>query len=247
MEQNKNMNAEGWVDHRLAGLRLPAGWQPDVERAFARFEEQRTRGNSDGRRWTWAATAAAGVLLGLLAFPDARALAQRIWVPCRDACQSLFLNTVGGARLPAVVKTAKDRPAAPEFTLIGADGAEIRLSAYKGKVVLLNFWATWCGPCLAEIPWFVEFQRTHAARGLAVVGISMDEDGWKSVRPFMETQKINYPIAIGDDALAQKFGGIESLPETLLIDRDGRIASRHVGIVAKSDYEKELIQILEEK
>jgi peroxiredoxin len=245
MENNKDID---WVDHRLAGLAPAQGWQPDVERALARFEQQRARRDADGRRWTWAAAAAAAALLGLLAFPDSRALAQRIWVPCRDACESLFLKTVGGARLPAaVVKTAKDRPAAPDFTLTGADGVEIRLSGYKGKVVMLNFWATWCTPCLAEIPWFVEFQRTHAARGLAVVGISMDEDGWKPVRPFMETQKINYPVAIGDDALAQKYGGIESLPETLLIDREGRIASRHVGIVARSDYEKELIQILDEK
>ena len=245
MENNKDMD---WVDQRLAGLGPVAGWQPDVGRALARLEEKRARGSGAGRRWTWAAAATAAALGGMLAFPDSRALAQRIWIPCRDACESLFLKTVGAARLPAaVVKTAKDRQPAPEFILAGADGAEIRLSSYKGKVVMLNFWATWCTPCLAEIPWFVEFQRTHSARGLAVVGISMDEDGWKSVRPFMETQKINYPVAIGDEALAQKYGGIESLPETLLIDREGRIASRHVGIVAKGDYEKELIQILEEK
>jgi hypothetical protein len=72
----------------------------------------------------------------------------------------------------------------------------------------------------------------------------MDEDGWKAVRPYMHAAKIDYQVAIGDDALAQKFGGVESLPETLLIDRDGRIAARHVGIVGKSDYESEIVRIL---
>jgi thiol-disulfide isomerase/thioredoxin len=110
--------------------------------------------------------------------------------------------------------------------------------------VLLNFWATWCGPCKAEIPWFEEFQRNYARQGLSVIGISMDEDGWKVVRPYMESAKINYRIAIGDDALAQKFGGVTSLPETFLVDRNGRIAGRHVGVVSKSDYQSEIVRLL---
>ena len=118
------------------------------------------------------------------------------------------------------------------------------MSDYKGKVVLLNFWATWCPPCKAEIPWFEEFQRTYGAQGLVVVGISMDEDGWRAVRPFLEATRIDYRVAIGDAALAQKYGGVESLPETLLIDRDGKIAARHVGIVSRSDYEIEIGRIL---
>jgi len=133
---------------------------------------------------------------------------------------------------------------APDFSLKDASGADIRLSALKGKVVLLNFWATWCGPCKAEIPWFEEFHNTYTGRGLAVIGISMDEEGWKVVKPYMQSAKMNYPVAIGDEALAQKFGGIDSLPETLIVDRAGKIAFRHVGIVAKADYESEILQLL---
>src|SRR6202161_2807585 len=83
----------------------------------------------------------------------------------------------------AAVKKEKDGNRAPDFTVKDATGASFHLSDYKGKVVLLNFWATWCGPCQIEIPWFMEFNKTYKARGLAVVGVSMDEDGWKSVKP----------------------------------------------------------------
>jgi cytochrome c biogenesis protein CcmG/thiol:disulfide interchange protein DsbE len=147
-------------------------------------------------------------------------------------------------RVPPVAKTEENPRTAADFNLRDATGVDVRLSDYKGKVVLLNFWATWCSPCKAEIPWFENFQRTYANQGFAVIGISMDEDGWKAVRPYMEATRINYRIAIGDNALAQKYGGVESLPETLLIDRDGRIASRHIGIVSKSDYESEIVQLL---
>ena len=133
---------------------------------------------------------------------------------------------------------------APDFILKDASGTDFRLSDYRGRVVLLNFWATWCAPCKAEIPWFEEFQKAYASRGLAVIGISMDEDGWKVVQPYKEATRINYRIAIGDDALTQKYGGVTSLPETFLIDRDGRIAGRHIGIVGKSDYESEIVQLL---
>ena len=134
---------------------------------------------------------------------------------------------------------------APDFVLKDAADATVRLSDYRGKVVLLNFWATWCAPCKAEIPWFEEFQQAYASRGFTVIGISMDEDGWKVVRPYMEAGRINYRIAIGDGALAKKYGGVTSLPETFLIDREGRIAGRHVGIVSKSDYESEIVRLLE--
>ena len=88
---------------------------------------------------------------------------------------------------------------APDFTLSNAKGERLRLSSYKGKVVLLNFRATWCGPCKVEIPWFVEFQKTYQAQGLTVLGVSMDEDGWSVVNPYVASQKVNYPIVLGDE------------------------------------------------
>jgi thiol-disulfide isomerase/thioredoxin len=91
---------------------------------------------------------------------------------------------------------------AADFTRYDAAGNAVRLSGFKGKVVLLNFWATWCGGCKMEIPWFIEFQRTYGNRNFVVLGVSLDEDGWKSVKPFIEQKKIDYPVVIGDDKIA---------------------------------------------
>src|SRR5258708_14060221 len=111
------------------------------------------------------------------------------------------------------------RPAA-DFTLTHSAGSAVKLSAYKGKVVLLDFWATWCGGCKVEIPWYVEFQNKYGHDGLTAIGVSMDDDGWKSVKPFLEEHKLNYPVVIGNQDLAGRYGGTPSLPITLLIDRD---------------------------
>ena len=144
----------------------------------------------------------------------------------------------------AGLKPAKDRKPAPSFTLTDSLGKEVKLSDFKGKVVLLNFWATWCGPCKVEIPWFIEFQQSYKDRGLVVLGVSFDDDGWKSVKPYIEEKKINYRIAIGDELTAQKYGGVESLPTTFMLDQDGRIASTHIGLVSKSDYKSEIETLL---
>ena len=143
------------------------------------------------------------------------------------------------------VKSEKDRKATPDFALKDVTGATVKLSDYKGKVVLLNFWATWCGPCKIEIPWFMDFQKTYKDRDFAVVGVSMDEDGWDSVKPYVEEKKMNYQVVLGNDQVSQLFGSIESLPTTIVIDREGRIASMHIGLVSKSTYQKEIEKLLE--
>jgi len=137
------------------------------------------------------------------------------------------------------------RKPAPNFTLLDSNGAKVTLASFKGKVVLLNFWATWCGPCQVEIPWFIEFNKTYKARGLAVVGVSMDEDGWKSVKPYLATKKIDYPIVVGTEDVAKSYGGVDSLPSTFIIDRDGKIAFSHSGLVGKDTYETEIRGLLE--
>ena len=143
---------------------------------------------------------------------------------------------------PADLTAANSRKPAPDFTLSDSKGASIKLSAYKGRVVVLDFWATWCEGCKVEIPWYMEFQTKYKESGLAVVGVSMDEDGWKSVRPFLAERKINYAVVVGNEALAKLFG-VDALPVTLLIDRNGKIADVRVGMVEKNAFESE-IQVL---
>jgi peroxiredoxin len=158
------------------------------------------------------------------------------------ACLSgtLFLggcNSSKPVKAAGAVKPDKERKSAPDFELKDADGKTVRLSDYKGKVVLLNFWATWCGPCKIEIPWFIEFERKLKDQGFAVIGVSMDEEGWTVVKPFVADLAINYRIVTGNDSLATLYGGVEALPTTFLIDRDGKIASTHVGLAGKDDFE----------
>src|SRR5271155_4161003 len=111
---------------------------------------------------------------------------------------ALVASLLSGCRSSSTVRTASvaDRKAAANFALADANGAPVKLSDYKGKVVLLNFWATWCGPCKVEIPWFIEFEKTYKDRGFATLGVSLDEDGWESVKPYIAQKKINYRVVI---------------------------------------------------
>jgi peroxiredoxin len=143
------------------------------------------------------------------------------------------------------VKDSKNRKAAPEFALKDASGKVVHLADYRGKVVVLDFWATWCGPCGIEIPWFVDFQRKYKDRGFEVLGISMDDDGWKAITPFVAEKKINYRVVLGDDKTGDQYGGVEALPTTFVVDRDGRIASVHVGLANRKDFENAIEKLLD--
>ena len=125
----------------------------------------------------------------------------------------LLLSACSAERpVRAAVKASKDRNQAPDFTLMDVTGKPVKLSDFKGKVVVLNFWATWCGPCKVEIPWFIEFEQKYKDQGLVVLGVSMDEDGWSSVKPYLESSKVNYRVVIGTDRVGETYGGVESLP-----------------------------------
>jgi cytochrome c biogenesis protein CcmG/thiol:disulfide interchange protein DsbE len=149
------------------------------------------------------------------------------------------------ATAPADLTAAKLRKASADFTLRDSRGASIRLSHYKGRVVLLDFWATWCTGCKVEIPWYMEFQSKYKHGGLAVIGVSMDEDGWKSVKPFLKEHPISYSVVVGNTELAKLYG-VDSMPMTLLIDRNGEIAASHVGMVDKDAFEGEIQTLLKE-
>jgi peroxiredoxin len=141
------------------------------------------------------------------------------------------MNVVTGVGVIALLLSGASEPrkAAPDFELKDADGKAIALSAYKGKVVLLDFWATWCHGCETEIPWFMDFASRYRDRGLAVIGAAQDDDGWTSVRPYVTEKKMNYPVVLGTGDLAQRYG-VMNLPVTFLIDRDGRVAFVHAGL-----------------
>jgi peroxiredoxin len=135
---------------------------------------------------------------------------------------------------------------APDFTLNDSSGHPIRLSDFRGKVVLLNFWATWCGPCKVEILLLIEFQRAHRNRDFVILGVSLDEN-WKSVKPFMDEMKMNYRVMIGNAEVAHQYGGPEAIPATLIIDTSGRIAAGHLGICSRNEYEADIQAILNEQ
>jgi cytochrome c biogenesis protein CcmG/thiol:disulfide interchange protein DsbE len=143
---------------------------------------------------------------------------------------------------------AQTRRQAPDFALPDASGKTFRLAAHRGKVVLVDFWATWCGGCKIEIPWFVEFQAKYRRQGLVSVGVAMDDEGWSTVRPYLAQHPIAYPVVIGDLNLLQgAFGLTPALPITLLIDRQGRIAESHVGVVDRIEWEKKIVALLAAK
>jgi cytochrome c biogenesis protein CcmG/thiol:disulfide interchange protein DsbE len=145
------------------------------------------------------------------------------------------------------IKPLAERQAAPSFDLKDANGKSVKLEDFKGRVVLMNFWATWCGPCKAEIPWFQEFDKKYSDRGFSMLGVSMDEDGWKVVNPYVEEHKISYRMVLGNEQLSNIYGGIDALPASFIIDGDGKIASIHHGLVSKETYRKEIEDLLEAK
>ena len=148
-----------------------------------------------------------------------------------------------GATIVTTSQPAQRRPA-PDFNLPQLDGGDLRLSAYRGKVVLLNFWATWCDPCREEIPHFVELQQRYASSGLQIIGVSMD-DSSDPVRPFYQQFHMNYPVVMGTAQTGALYGGILGLPITFLIDRDGHIYAKHIGATSAEVFEKDIRSLLQ--
>lgn len=132
---------------------------------------------------------------------------------------------------------------APSFSAKDLNNNKVELTAYRGKVVLVNFWATWCAPCLVEIPHFAEWQQKYGARGFQVLGVSMD-DSVQPVRSAYEKYRLNYPVVMGDEKLGELYGGILGLPVTLLIDGKGRIRFKHQGNPDLKSMEKEIQDLL---
>ena len=171
------------------------------------------------------------------------------WIPAAIATCSLALLNTGCSPTRSVsaasVKPDSERKTAPDFALKDPDGKIVHLSDYKGKVVILDFWATWCGPCKIEIPWFMDMERKNKDKGFEVLGVAMDDEGWEAVKPFSQQLGINYRLVMGNDQTAQMYGGVDALPTTFLIDRAGKIAAVHVGLASKRDFEDGIAELLQ--
>jgi peroxiredoxin len=141
----------------------------------------------------------------------------------------------------------QDRKSAPNFVLKDATGKTATLKQYQGRIVVLDFWATWCTGCKKEIPWFSEYQKRYGARGLRIVGVAMDDGGWNAVKPFLRDTRVPYRMLLGTEATAAKYE-IQSLPDTFLIDRHGRIAAMYrARLVDRKELETSIEAVLSEK
>ncbi len=135
---------------------------------------------------------------------------------------------------------------APDFTLQSLDDKTVRLSDFRGKAVLLNFWATWCAPCKIEMPWFVDLQNRYGAEGLQVVGVAMDDASPNDITKFANALGVNYPILVGKDAVGNAYGGVQFLPSTFYIGRDGKIVAKVFGLKTKNEIEDNIKKALAE-
>jgi cytochrome c biogenesis protein CcmG/thiol:disulfide interchange protein DsbE len=160
-------------------------------------------------------------------------------------------------KFPAAGAGSASAPAkptdAPTISLKDLNDKEVTLQQYKGEVVLVNFWATWCAPCKVEIPWMIEFQKKYSPRGFTILGVSMDEDGKKAIQPFLDKERfdvngqqeaMSYPILVGNDDIAGNFGGILGLPTSMLFSRDGKKVRTIVGLVNHDDISKAIESLL---
>ena len=140
---------------------------------------------------------------------------------------------------------ASAKPANLGFTLKDMNNADVKLTSFKGKVILLDFWATWCGPCKIEIPWFIEFQNKYGKNGLQVVGVSVD-DTLAKLKPYVAQMKMNYPVLQGldRDDVQDAYGPLFGIPVTVLISRDGKMCLKHAGLYSKDAFESQIKALL---
>jgi cytochrome c biogenesis protein CcmG/thiol:disulfide interchange protein DsbE len=243
METSDRIATNAWIDREMAALDPEPQWQPDSATALDRLRSRQTSRLGHHRRWTLVIVAATVLGVCLPAMSVTRTFAAR----CVDACVGLTTRVTNALKTnrPSGIAVAGARQAAPDLLLRDADGALVDLGSLRGQVVVVNFWATWCGPCRVEMPWFVELQERYRERGLTMIGVSLDDDGWTAVRPFAAAQHVTYPLAIGDDRVARAYG-VGVLPTTFIVDRSGRIAVAHEGLVLKETYEQEIAALLAE-
>lgn len=146
----------------------------------------------------------------------------------------------------AINKVFNDKKAA-DFNLKTLDGKNVKLSDYRGKIVIIDFWATWCPPCRKGIPDLISLQEEYK-KDLVVIGISLDQQNTiKDLKPFIENYKINYPVVLGDEKVVKDYGGISAIPTSFIIDQKGNIVDKHIGLVPKTVYSDKIKSLLKTK
>lgn len=275
MATHDDPDIDRWVDARMAALDPDRAGEPETEGALAQLRVRATTTHyRPVHIWLMAAGAAAllvAVLITVGGLPqngsgdladsrehetpsgsragdDTFAPPAYEWPsrpPDQEVGSGVALSARGRASAPRLAPVAQ-RAEASGFTLPAMEGGNATLADYAGRVLLLNFWATWCRPCRIEMPWFLDFQDAFADRGLAVLGVSVD-DNWDVVRAFLEQSPVDYRVALADTAeRLAPFGPITVLPTTWLIDRQGRLAATHVGLVDRAVLESEIQRLLAE-
>jgi thiol-disulfide isomerase/thioredoxin len=176
-------------------------------------------------------------------FPSLKALQLTLPV-CLLGIFALALVPLGSdAQLP-VIRFVRDPDPAPDFQVKDLDGKDLSLEALKGKVILLNFWATWCGPCRAEIPGLIELQNKYNDR-LQIIGMVVDDDDETAIRDVVKNEAINYPVALTTLQVRMAYGGISALPTVFVINLEGRVVQKHVGLYNPALYETEVRALLD--
>ena len=140
-------------------------------------------------------------------------------------------------RTSAAAAASSNEQIAPDFELQSLDSTTVHLSDFRGKAVLLNFWATWCQPCKIEMPWFEQLQKQYAQEGLQVIGVAMDDAGREDIAKFAKNLGVDYPILLGKESVGDAYGGVQFLPATLYVSRDGRVVGKMFGLKGRDEIE----------
>ena len=154
-----------------------------------------------------------------------------------------YLSRTRQQRAATMVGDVRGLPA-PDFELTSLDGRRVKLSDFRGKAVLLNFWATWCAPCKVEMPWFVELQKRYGNDGLVVVGVAMDDTEATKIAQFASEMGVNYPVLLGTDRVSEDYGNVQYLPTSFFIDRDGKVVGKGVGLIDHKEVESNVQKAL---
>lgn len=164
---------------------------------------------------------------------------------------SIFMVAGCDAAKPGIkqgLKPKESASAAPDFNLTTVvEGNKITLSALKGKVVIINFWATWCRPCRKEIPGFIKIYERYKTKEVEIIGISLDRMSGGDMASFIQQYNINYPVVFGDNKVTEDYGGIRAIPTTFIVDKKGTIRSKHIGYTSQEVFEEEIEKLLKEK